>query len=112
MKVEPEEPTVAAAVAYFVDMAKGKTAPSKHNGRTGLGAVQQPATYHVIPNIKLVTPTAQAVARAKDRLVEQEVIRGWPASRKRNAHRGLLSAGQKKKKKQNYIDDYQTPGLD
>lgn len=110
MKVEPEEPTVAAAVAYFVDMAKGKTAPSKHNGRNGLGAVRQPSTYHVITDIKQVTPTAQVVAQAKDRLDRAKVIRGWSASRKRNARGESPSAGQKSKKKKS--DSYQTPALD
>ena len=106
MKIEPEEPTVAAAVTYFVDMAKGKIAPSKPNGRTGLGVVHRPSTYHVIPNIKQVTPTAQALAQAEDRLDRSKVIRGQPTSRKRNAQ--PRSAGQKRIRKA----DYQTPGLD
>lgn len=95
--MNPEEPTLAAAVAYFVDIAKGKTASSY--GQTGLGAVRQPTTYHVIPPVKLVTPTAQAVAQAKDILGEQKVIKG----RKRN---GPPSTGHKRPKV------YQTPGLD
>ena len=110
MKVNPEEPTVAAAVTYFVDMAKGKTSPSNQNGRSGLGAVRQPATYHVIPKVKLVTPTAQALAQAKSTLERSKVIRGGPTSRKRTSARESSPAGQKKKK--NYRDDYQTPGLD
>ncbi len=85
--LKPEEPTVDAAVSYFLDMANGKTDPSKSNGQNGLGAVRHPSTYHVIPSVKLVTPTAQALVAAKDELEEEgEVIRGW---KNQESKRGL-----------------------
>jgi hypothetical protein len=108
MKVTPEEPTVAAATAYFVDMAKGKTTPSRQGGHNGLGAVRHPSNYRVIPIVKLVTPTAQAVARAKDRLSREKIIRGPTQTRKRSTA-GRVSSQQRKKKKS---DGYSMPGLD
>jgi len=111
MKPIPQEPTVAAAVTYFVDMAKGKTQPSRQNGRNGLGAVRSPSTYHVIPNVKLVTPSAQALIQAQDSLMRGKVIRG---ARKRNANElGLTESKQKKKKtKKKKSSEYLTPALD
>lgn len=75
MKPEFQEPSVDAAIEYFINMAKGNTIPTKQNGQNGLGAVRQSSTYHAIPAVKLVTPTAQAVERAKAAIGEQEVIR-------------------------------------
>ena len=104
MKVTPEEPAVAAAVAYFLDMAKGKITSSRSNGHAGLGAVRHPSTYHVIPNVQLVTPSAQALAQAKDSL--PEAIRGQAKHVKRS---GAAHAYPGKRKKS---EDYSMPGLD
>ncbi len=110
MKVTPEEPTVAAAVAYFVDMAKGKTASTRQNGRNGLGAVHYPTSYHVIPTVKLVTPSAQALLQAKAKLPREKVIRG--ESRKRKSDSDSSSEQSKKQQKKNKTDEYSMPGLD
>ena len=107
MKIQPEEPTVDAAVAYFVNMAKGKTAPTKQNGRNGLGAVRYPTTQHMIPKVELVTPTAQALDRAKDRLSREKVIRGQAKPRKRKADDFISSRKSRKN-----TDQYLMPGLD
>lgn len=101
--MNPEEPTLAAAVAYFTDMAKGKTTASRKYSQNGLGAAKYPSTYRVIPNIKFVTPSAQALAQAKDSLDREEVIRGKPKPRKRHMQ---APSGQRKKSK-----GYLTPGL-
>lgn len=115
--LKPEEPTVEAAVSYFVDMAQGKTAPSKSNEQNGLGAVRYPSTYHVIPSVKLVTPTAQALAAAKDEVEEEEeeeeereVMRGWnqPGKQKRIGRSTAHSNRKKRKPSEKYL----TPGLD
>ena len=100
--MKPEEPTVASAVAYFVDMAKGKATPLRSKGQNGLGAVRQPSTNHVIPDVKLVMPTAQAIAQAKDSISRTKAIRG----QKRSAGQG--NSKNKKKK----TGHYQMPGLD
>ncbi len=109
MKVTPEEPTVAAAVAYFVDMAKGETASTRQNGRNGLGAVHHPTTYHVIPTVKLVTPSAQALIQAKAKLPREKVIRG--ESRKRTSD-SSSEQSKKKQQKKKTTGEYSMPGLD
>ena len=106
MKVNPEEPTVAAAVAYFLDMAKGKNTSSRPNGHVGLGAIRHPSTYHVIPNVQLVTPSAQALAQAKDSIGIPKAIRGEPKQVKRSAAPRSYSGKRKKS------EEYFMPGLD
>lgn len=107
MKVQPEEPDVEAAVSYFVDMAKGKTAPTKHAAHRGLGAVRHPTTFHVIPKVELISPTAEALDRAKASLSREKVIRGQTRSRKRKAGEHTSSGKSRKTK-----DQYHMPGLD
>ena len=110
MKIKPEQPDVAAAVSYFVDMAKGKTAPTRQTIQTGLGAVHQPTVFRVIPKIELVTPTAQALVRAREK-----VIRGEVQQNKRKADELSSSDKPKKKKKTKKgksTDQYLMPGLD
>lgn len=75
-----QEPNLDAAVSYFVNMAKGNSLQSKRNGQNGLGIARQPSLRHVIPEVKLVTPTAQAVKQATETL---KVIRRPAQKRKR-----------------------------
>ena len=85
MKQESSEPRLDAAIAYFVNMAKGKAIPPQHNGTSGLGVARQATSYQVIPSVKVVTPTAQAVQSAKAAVRKPKVIRGkqQPPSKKR-----------------------------
>ena len=94
MKLESKEPKLDAAISYFRNMARGKTVPSQQNGQNGLGIARQASTYHVIPQIRMVTPTAQAVESAKASVKRQKVIRGTSLKKKKNT------------------DTYFMPGLD
>ena len=90
-------PTVEQAVAYFKDMANGKSVPIAPGRSKGLGASYTTPVYHTRYN---QVPTNQALAQAHETVERQKVIRG---------HEGGHQKSKAKKKKPN---DYQTPGLD
>ena len=105
--MNPIEPTVDQATAYFTDMANGKSVAIAPEHSIGLGVVRtSPPTYHVI------TPTNQALAQAREAVKRQKVIRGpEDASSAKKVKRETVKS-QKKKSGQEISEDYLMPGLD
>ena len=97
-------PTPEQAIAYFRDMANGKSVPTAPGRKKGLGVVQTPTSYHV------TTPADQALARAYEAAQRQKVIRG-PENNYQPQELVRGSAKSRKRKKPN-PDEYSTPGLD
>jgi len=101
--MNPTEPTVEQATAYFKDMANGESVPIAPELSKGLGMVRTPTIYHVI------TPTNQTLAQARETIKRQKVIRGTVDERPiKKVKREALQPQKKKKKSENYL----MPGLD
>ena len=105
--MKPTKPTVDQATAYFRDMANGKSVPIAPEISKGLGVVRTPSIYHVI------TPTDQALARARETVKRQKVTRGpkdEPSIKK--VKREPVKPQKKKISGKHKSEDYLMPGLD
>ena len=103
--MNPTEPTVEQATAYFRNMAKGKPVPIAPGRSNGLGVVHAPTTYHV------TTPTNQTLAQAQEAVERKKVIRG-PGNGKNTKKDIKGLAKPAKKKKNTRKNEYLTPGLE
>ena len=100
--MNPREPTAEQATAYFRDMAKGKYVPIALEHSKGLGGVHTPSIYHV------TTPTDQTLARAREAVEKQKVIRGPEDERPIKK----VKRGPVKKTKKPRSNEYSMPGLE
>lgn len=87
MKLKKLKPDTDAMVRHFVNMAKGNTAQGQQTIHRGLGISSRPIAYHMVPVIKAVTPTAQAVYQAKASVAgrdeESKFIRSQPTKKRK-----------------------------
>ena len=105
--MKPTKPTADQATAYFMDMANGKSVPIAPGIFKGLGVARTPSIYHVI------TPTDQALFRARETVKRQKVIRGSkdePPIKK--FQRESVKSKKKKTSGKQKSKDYLMPGLD
>ena len=105
--MNPTEPTVEQATAYFRDMVDGKSVTIAPGRSKGLGVVHTPASYPV------TTPTDQALAQAREVVERRKVIRGPGYGKEtKKALRGPTIPSKRKKKNPTKETDYSMPGLE